>query len=136
MTSLLGVCVRTIERRLQHFGLSIRETYSNLTEEELDSTMQEILTALPNTGYKRMTGNMLSLGVRIQQRNIRESMRRVDPQGTLIRALEINVIHRRNYSFPFPLALWHIDGNHKLIRLYCLYCCTKTSVCLHIIILL
>lgn len=116
MTSLLGVCVRTIERRLQHFGLSIRETYSNLTEEELDSTMQEILTALPNTGYKRMTGNMLSLGVRIQQRNIRESMRRVDPQGTLIRALEINVIHRRNYSFPFPLALWHIDGNHKLTR--------------------
>lgn len=116
MAALLGVSKRTVERRLRDIGLSIRGTYTNLTEEELDSTVEQILTSLPNTGYKRMTGYLLARGVRVQQRKIRESMRRVDPQGTLIRALEINVIHRRSYSVPSPLALWHIDGNHKLIR--------------------
>ncbi|KAJ8381337.1 hypothetical protein SKAU_G00021150 [Synaphobranchus kaupii] len=43
-------------------------------------------------------------------------MRAVDPIGTLFRGLELNVVHRRTYSVPAPLALWHIDGNHKLIR--------------------
>ena len=26
------------------------------------------------------------------------------------------IIHRRKYNVPSPLCLWHIDGNHKLIR--------------------
>ena len=63
-----------------------------------------------------MTGYLAARGVRIQQKRIRESLRRVDPEGTLMRALELNVINRRRYSVPSPLALWHIDGNHKLIR--------------------
>ncbi len=116
ISELLGVSLRTIERRLQDFGLSIRATYTDVTDEQLDVTILEILGTLPNTGYKRMSGYLRSRGVRIQQKRIRESMRRVDPQGTLLRALEMNVIHRRVYSVPSPLALWHIDGNHKLIR--------------------
>ena len=47
-------------------------------------------------------------------------MRHVDPEGTILRTLQMNVIQRRVYSVPSPLALWHIDGNHKLIR-YILY---------------
>ena len=74
------------------------------------------MTAFPNTGNKRMTGYLRSRGMRIQQYRIRESMRRVDPEGTLHRTLEMNIVHRRVYSVPSPLALWHIDGNHKLIR--------------------
>lgn len=116
MAAILGVSERTIQRRLQHFGLSVRGTYSNLTDQELDLTVQEILRVHPNTGNRRMSGYLAARGVRIQQRKIRESMRRVDPEGTLIRALELNVINRRRYSVPSPLALWHIDGNHKLIR--------------------
>ncbi|XP_047218059.1 uncharacterized protein LOC124866356 [Girardinichthys multiradiatus] len=34
----------------------------------------------------------------------------------LCRGLGINVIPRRVYSVPAPNSLWHIDGNHKLIR--------------------
>ena len=63
-----------------------------------------------------MTGHLRSRGIRIQQSKIRDSMRRVDPHGILIRALEMNIINRRVYSVPSLLALWHIDGNHKLIR--------------------
>lgn len=44
-------------------------------------------------------------------------MRRVNPEGVLLRALTINTITRRKYRVYAPLALWHVDGNHKLIRL-------------------
>ncbi|RMX42821.1 hypothetical protein pdam_00025611 [Pocillopora damicornis] len=30
--------------------------------------------------------------------------------------LELNVVRRRSYQVQGPLSLWHIDGNHKLIR--------------------
>lgn len=55
--------------------------------------------------------NLLFLGQRVQ-----ECMRRVDPQGVLMRSLQLNPRRRRKYSVPAPNSLWHIDGNHKLIR--------------------
>ncbi len=120
IAAVLGVSERTIQRRLQQFRLSIRETYTNLSDQELDLTVQEILRSHPNTGYKRMTGYLAARGARVQQQRIRESMRRVDPEGTLIRAIELNIINRRCYSVSSPLALWHIDGHHKLIRYFIL----------------
>ena len=44
-------------------------------------------------------------------------MRRVDPEGVLLRGLEMRVINRRHYHVAGPQCLWHIDENHKLIRL-------------------
>lgn len=41
-------------------------------------------------------------------------MQRVDPQGVAVRWLRLTP--RRQYNVSGPLALWHIDGNHKLIR--------------------
>ena len=41
-------------------------------------------------------------------------MRMMDPEGTSLRWY--GVIYRRRYRVPCPNALWHIDGNHKLIR--------------------
>lgn len=55
--------------------------------------------------------NLLFVGRRVQ-----ESMRRVDPQGVLMRSLQLNPRRRRKYTVPAPNSLWHIDGNHKLIR--------------------
>ena len=43
-------------------------------------------------------------------------MRRVNPDGVLLRALELRAVRRRRYQVRGPLSLWHIDGNHKLIR--------------------
>ncbi len=103
ISALLGVSSRTIERRLQEFGLSVRATYSEISEEHLDLTVSQILASFPNTGYKRMSGYLRARGITIQQK-IKESMQRVDPQGTLLRALQMNVIHRRVYSVPSPLA--------------------------------
>lgn len=33
-----------------------------------------------------------------------------------MRRLRLHVLRRRQYSVPGPNSLWHIDGNHKLIR--------------------
>lgn len=57
-----------------------------------------------------MTGLLLSANHRIQQHRIRECMRRVNPDGVLLRALELRAICSRKYQVPGP---WHIDGNQS-----------------------
>ena len=102
--NLLGVSKRTVERRMNEFGLQISNCYSDISN------------SFPNIGYKRMSGLLLARGLRIQQDRIREMMRIVDPQGTLFRALTLRAVHRRRYHVPSAQSLWHVDGNHKLIR--------------------
>ena len=114
IADMIGVSERTIHRRMSEYGLSIQSTYSEMTNLELDSVIADIHREFPMCGNKQMGGHLLSRGIRVQQHRIRESMRRIDPEGTLARRL--NVIHRRCYSVPSPRSLYHIDGNHKLIR--------------------
>ena len=114
--SLLGVSTRTIEPRLSDYGLRVRSTYSCINNEELDQLIQNILTEFPKTGYRRMTGFLLSRGFTIHQWRMREAMRRLNPAGVLLRALELRAVHRTRYQVYGPLALWHINGNHEFIR--------------------
>jgi hypothetical protein len=114
--TLLGVSKRTIERRMNEFGLQISNCYSDISNSDLESIVRNLTDEFPNVGYKRMSGLLLARGLRIQQERIRETMRRVDPQGTLFRALSLRAVHRRRYHVPSAQSLWHVDGNHKLIR--------------------
>ena len=113
---MLGLSVRTTERRLQEFNISSRQFFTIIDDQTLDRTLEDILRSFPSYGYRRMTGALLSNGIKVQQFRIRESMRRVNPDGILLRALTINTVQRRKYQVYVPLALWHVDGNHKLIR--------------------
>ena len=116
MAQLFGVSKHTLERRLSEFGLSVRANYARLTDAELDATVNDIIAYFPNVGCKRLSGLLLGRGLRIQQSRIRECMRRVNPEGVLLRALELRLIQRRSYYVQGPLSLWHIDGNDKYIR--------------------
>lgn len=113
---MLGLSVRTTERRLQEFNISSRQFFTDIDDQTLDRAIRDILRSFPSYGYRRMTGALLSNGIKVQQVRIRESMRRVNPDGILLRALTINTVQRRKYQVYAPLALWHVDGNHKLIR--------------------
>lgn len=113
---MLGLSVRTTERRLQEFNISSRQFFTIIDDQTLDRTIEDVLRSFPSYGYRRMTGALLSNGIKVQQVRIRESMRRVNPDGILLRALTINTVQRRKYQVYAPLALWHVDGNHKLIR--------------------
>ena len=116
IAEILGVSSQTVERRLQQYNLHLRTAYSTLSDHDLDTVINGILVDFPETGYKRMTGFLKARGIVLQQSRIREAMRRINPEGTLLRALRLHAINRRSYQVVSPLALWHIDGNHKLIR--------------------
>jgi hypothetical protein len=59
-------------------------------------------------------GMIRSMGIIVHRERLRDSLRRIDTFGILNRWAEI--IPRRRYNVVSPNALWHIDGNHKLIR--------------------
>ncbi|KAF3844174.1 hypothetical protein F7725_013515 [Dissostichus mawsoni] len=51
----------------------------------------------------------------IQRRRVRDSMKRINPEAAALRAMSQR-LHRRAYRVAGPNSLWHLDGNHKLIR--------------------
>lgn len=59
-------------------------------------------------------GKIESMGLKIRRHDVRLSMRRVDPEG--VEQRRWRSLNRRVYRVAGPNALWHIDGNHKLIR--------------------
>eukprot|EP00794_Sanderia_malayensis_P020886 gene20886-biopygen15404 len=117
IAEMLSVSVRAVPRRIQSFGLEdLIVGHADIEDCELDHAVQEIFASFPNCGIRRMKGFLLSRGLNIQWDRVRESMWHVDPTGLLLRATRLNTLQRRKYSVPGTLALWHVDGNHKLIR--------------------
>lgn len=116
IAEMLGVSLSTIKRRFRDYDLSVSQTYSAIGDNELDEIIQQLVSEFPNCGYRRMTGFLRGRGIHVQQFRLRESMRRSDPEGVLLRALQLTPVSRRVYNVKSPLALWHMDGHHKLIR--------------------
>lgn len=114
MSRLLGVSERTIWRRLREFNIESTRPFSAISDLDLDNIVKDIKERFPNAGYRMMLGHLKSRGQRVQQMRVRASMRRTDPEGTILRWFDVT--ERREYKVSGPNALWHIDGNHKLIR--------------------
>ncbi|XP_028418230.1 uncharacterized protein LOC114543463 [Dendronephthya gigantea] len=111
----LGVSQSTIKRRLREYGISIRsETDERLTDDSIDNLVRDVQQQFPNAGYRRVYSVLRARSVNVTQESVRESMHRTDPEGVAMRWLSITP--RRVYNVRGPLSLWHIDGNHKLIR--------------------
>ena len=86
--------------------------YCCISDESLDDIVCAICQEFPGCGVKMLQGHLVERVV-VQQRRVRDALRRTDPEGVLMR--QRLGIRRRKYV-TFPLELWHIDGNHKLIR--------------------
>ncbi len=110
-----GVSRSTICRRMRQYGLSYERNYCCINYDDLDEIVQSVKREYPGCGGKMMEGHLRSRDIIIQQTRIRESLRRVDPDGTAMRFR--SRIRRRVYDVKSPQELWHIDGNHKLIKL-------------------
>ena len=87
---------------------------TTITDQELDSQVGDIKIFHPNCGSKNLAGYLASRNIRVPRERLRQSLQRVDPVGVSVR--RCRAIHRRVYSVSRPQALWHFDGNHKLIR--------------------
>ena len=116
ISEMLGVSLSTVTRRLKDYGLSVTQTYSTISNTELDEITQQLVSEFPNCGYRRMIGFLRARGINVQQIRVRDAMKRSDPEGVLLRSLQLTPISRRVDNVISPLALWHLDGHHKLIR--------------------
>ncbi|KAI9542475.1 hypothetical protein NQZ68_019157 [Dissostichus eleginoides] len=54
ISKLLGISCKTVRRRMQQWGLSIRESYSKMTDDELDSLVSAIKEDSPNLGHRML----------------------------------------------------------------------------------
>ncbi|KAK3744044.1 hypothetical protein QZH41_011924, partial [Actinostola sp. cb2023] len=111
---MLGVSKRTVENRMREYQLTNWSRYSDIDNDVLDSYVQRIQSNFPRSGFKTIHGALTSQGIRVQRARLRSSIKICDPIGRRLRSM--NTIHRRIYNVRSPLALWHMDGNHKLIR--------------------
>ena len=95
------------------FGLELKKL-TDINDYELDERIRDI-THNKNIGYRGAKSQLEAVGIQLSYSRVRESMLRVDPGGIALRWG--NTVQRRTYSVKSPNELWHIDGNHKLIRL-------------------
>jgi Fe2+ transport system protein FeoA len=114
MAIMIGVSRSTIARRLREFGMSMGTKFCVISDEDLDDIIRSIMQQYPECGQKMMQGHLKERGIVVQQTRVRESMRRTDPSGTRQRLK--TAVRRRQYNVGFPMELWHMDGNHKLVR--------------------
>ena len=114
MAEILGVSPRTVSRRLASLNMTVRSRYASISDHHLDDIIRAVQQEHPNLGYRMMRSALAARGAHIQERRIRDSLRRVDPLGVTLRWA--HSIHRRSYRVPCPNALWYIDGYHALIR--------------------
>ncbi|XP_062420513.1 uncharacterized protein LOC134132730 [Pungitius pungitius] len=113
IATCLGVSCRTLYRHRQLLGVQPL-TYATLSNDNLNRVIVEILQSTTNAGERYVQGSLRSRGLRIQRWRVRRSLQEIDPIGRSLRRR--HAIRRRIYSVPTPNELWHIDGNHKLVR--------------------
>ena len=99
----------------REYGLKLRSDYSTLEGEALDVIIKETIGHNYLIGPNSVQARLFSQGIKMQRWKVRESMLRVCPDGFAIRAALAT--RRRTYTVAGPNSLWHMDGNHKLIRL-------------------
>lgn len=99
----------------RRFNLSYLMRYAHLLDEELDEVVRQLVGENEEIRAKAVRARLAAMGVRVQRRRVRESLIRVNLAGAVHRALS-QLLQWRSYSVAGPNSLWHIDGNHKLIR--------------------
>lgn len=115
IAEIFNVSAKTIYRRRKEFNIpDDLANYMNITDEQLDNIVKGLRAEHPFFGQVLLMGSIRSLGIRIPRQRLRDSLQRIDTFGILNRWS--NIIPRRIYSVAGPNCLWHIDGNHKLIR--------------------
>ena len=64
-----------------------------LSNNELDREIRIATQEFPFYGNRQMRGHLISKGIRVLWQKIRESMWRVDPDGIMLRSLNIYTNH-------------------------------------------
>ena len=73
---------------MKEYNLTIRGTYSDISDAELEELVAGVQTQFPTGGNHLMYESVLSHGSRLQFQQIRDSQKRIDPQGSIMRRLQ------------------------------------------------
>ena len=115
IAELFGVSRRTLYNiRLRYNMCDGLQSFTELSDNELLEVVEEIKHDMPEIGYNMLKGILRSRGINVPIIRIQQCIREVDPINTSLRWAAPT--SRRRYGVPYPNFLWHIDGNHKLIR--------------------
>ena len=77
-------------------------------------TLANIKQHHPNDGERLVLGHLARQNIILPRTRIRAFIHRIDPEGTAIR--RSLAVRRQVYHAEGPNYVWHIDGNHKLIK--------------------
>ena len=111
IAKILNISRRTLYRQIQDTDLMGSH---DITDQELDAVVQDYKASHPNDGESMVCGHLRGLGLHISRSEVRASVHRVDPSG--VEERRRRAIKRRVYSVEYANIVWHMDGNHKLIR--------------------
>ncbi len=113
IAGLLGVSQTTVKRRMSVHGMCVRDRYSQLSAAQVDSLVRDIVHSHPHSGYRLVQSYVNTQGVRLTERVVRESLSRL-----VLLTVQSSVMHTTQSicCIPHPNALWHIDGNMRLVR--------------------
>uniref|UniRef100_A0A1X7TLT8 Integrase core domain-containing protein n=1 Tax=Amphimedon queenslandica TaxID=400682 RepID=A0A1X7TLT8_AMPQE len=100
--------------RLQEVGLATAITYFDITDQNHDRLIYTIKETHPNDGEWLMLDHLSSYGIQVPRHRLRALIHRVDPINTALR--RSTIITQTRYHASGPNAVWHIDGNHKMIH--------------------
>ncbi len=110
ISGLVGVSPKTLQRRAREWN--IPRKFTLITDSELDSVIKQYLQDFPRSGEALIIGHLKSINIIVQRARLRLSVRRVT--GTT--SSPHPGIYRRAYQVPGSNYLWHVDGNHKMIK--------------------
>ena len=108
------LCNRFCTYCFRHYQISRRQHFTTIANEDLDNHVRRLTHGNPSVGQRSVQGMLQAEGLTIQRERVAESLIRVDAASVAMRWCQ--AIKRRTYQVPGPNSLWHIDGNHKLIR--------------------
>lgn len=115
IANLFGVCRRTLYTiRSDYDMVGSDSAFTQISDQELCELVREIKQGMPEIGYNMMRGVLLSRGIHVSIPRIQQCVSAVDPINTALRWA--TPTSRRSYNVPYPNFIWHLDGNHKLIR--------------------
>ena len=72
IAKIFAVSLRTVHRKMSGCLLSVSNSYSTLTGQELNAILRDILIDFPKTGYRRILGHLNASGMRVQEKPVEE----------------------------------------------------------------
>lgn len=99
----------------REFSISLRDRYTDLSDSDLDNRVREVVGGNDELGAESVWARLAGQGIVVQRHRVHQSLIRTNPVGAAQR-VTTRRLHRRVYQVAGPNSLWHLDGNHKLIR--------------------